>query len=109
MSERHLRQQGFTSNSACGIKRKKKRKKKEKNKKRLRKQDIQNICIYQNMKTNKINFAFNVISLKDILRIYLEEQPMIKYNVGEYLILAKTAKYGGYHRGLVSVVYYTFR
>ena len=27
MSERHLRQQGFTSNSACGIKRKKKKKK----------------------------------------------------------------------------------
>ena len=30
MSERHLRQQGFTSNSACGIKRKKKKKKKGK-------------------------------------------------------------------------------
>ena len=33
MSERHLRQQGFTSNSVCGIKRKKKEKKRKRIKK----------------------------------------------------------------------------
>ena len=60
-----------------------KKRKKEKN---LKKQEIQNMLIYfENIKTNKINLAFNVICFKNILRIYPEEQPLIKYNVREYL------------------------
>ena len=51
--------------------------------KKLKKQDIQDIFI----KTNKIQLVFNMTWLMDILKIYLEEQPLIEYYVIRHLIL----------------------
>ena len=49
------------------------------------KQEIYDIFI----KMNKKNLAFNVTWLIDILKIYLEEQPLAKYYVVKHLTLLK--------------------
>ena len=41
------------------------------------------------VKTNQIKLAFNMTWLKEILKIYLEEQLLIKYYVIKHLILLK--------------------
>ena len=49
------------------------------------KQEIYDIFI----KMNKKNHAFNLTWLIDILKIYLEEQPLAKYYVVKHLTLRK--------------------
>ena len=68
--EIHLRQPRFTY-SACGsfVKNKKK------TKKNLKKQEIEEIFI----RTNQVKSASSMIWLMDVLRIFLEEQFLIKY------------------------------
>ena len=43
--------------------------------------------------------------LMEILKVYLEEQLLIKYCVVKHLILLKNPKYDGYQRGIASMVY----
>ena len=78
MVEMHFRQPGFIY-SACGPftkKNKKKNKKKTKKEyKNLKKQDIHNIFI----KMNQIKLVFNMTWLMEILKIYRNEQLLIKH------------------------------
>ena len=70
-----------------------------KNKERMQKlkeQEIQNIFI----RTNEINIAFSMIWLMDILRIFLEEQLLIKYYMLKYLNIGKNPKYDDIHAEL---------
>ena len=75
----HLRQSGFTC-TACGpfIKSKNKQKKCKNSKK----QKIHDMLI----KMNYIKLAFNMTWLNEILKIYLEDQLLIKYYVMKHLI-----------------------
>ena len=40
----------------------------------------------------------------EILKTYIEEQPLIKYCLIKHLILLKSSKYNAYQRGLASIV-----
>ena len=80
MSEKHLRQLGFTY-SACGSF----TKNKERTKKKKKKQLIQDVFI----ETKQMRIVFNTISILEVLKIYLEEQLLIKYHVIKHSILLK--------------------
>ena len=82
MPEINLRQPGFTY-SACGSF--------TKNKERIKKIKEVSDSMIQEMfnETNLIVLAFNMIWLMEILKIYLEEQPLIKYCTFSHLILPK--------------------
>ena len=79
MPEIHLRQPGFTYNFVERLL------KTKKEYKHLKKQEIQDIFI----KTNWAKVAFNMTWLMEILKFYLEEQPLIKYYVKKHLTLIK--------------------
>ena len=89
----HLRQAGFTYTVCRPFTRNKERMQKFK-------ETEDSICIYQN-ELDKL--AFNMTWLMEILKIYLEEQLLIKYCVIKHLILLKIRKIYGYQRGLASV------
>ena len=55
------------------------------------------------LKTKQIKCTFNTKWLMVILRICVEEQPLIKYYMIKPLILQKSQN--GYQRGLTSIVY----
>ena len=59
----------------------------------LKKQEIHNIFI----KTNKV--TFNIMWLMIILRIYREEQPLIKHYVLKHLVLLKIQNMMRYQKG----------
>ena len=80
MSEKHLRQLGFTY-SACGSF----TKNKERTKKKKKKQLIQDVFI----ETKQMRIVFNTIWILEVLKIYLEEQLLIKYHVIKHSILLK--------------------
>ena len=77
MLEMHLKQPGFTY-SACGLFLKNKE-----IMKKLKKQEIQDIFI----KANWIKLVFNMIWLMKILKIEIEEQPLIKYYMIQHMVL----------------------
>ena len=79
MSEKHLRQLGFTY-SACGSFTKNKERTKKK-----KKQLIQDVFI----ETKQMRIVFNTIWILEVLKIYLEEQLLIKYHVIKHSILLK--------------------
>ena len=93
MFDIHLRQAGFTYTACRQFTRNKERMQKFK-------ETEDSICIYQN-ELDKL--AFNMTWLMEILKIYLEEQLLIKYCVIKHLILLKIRKIYGYQRGLASV------
>ena len=80
MSEKHLRQLGFTY-SACGSF----TKNKERTKKKKKKQLIQDVFI----ETKQMRIVFNTIWILEVLKIYLEEQLLIKYHMIKHSILLK--------------------
>ena len=96
MLEIHLRHPGFTD-SAWGTF----TKKTKKQYKNLKKVKIQGRFI----KTNLTKLASSMILFMDILRIYREEQLLIRYYVIKHLILLKIPKYEWYQKGLASLVY----
>ena len=63
--------------------------------KNSKKQEIQGIF----NKTNQKKLASNMTWLLEILKIYHEEQQLIKYYVIKDLILLKIQKYYGYQKG----------
>ena len=82
MPEMYLKQPGLTY-SACGLF--------TKNKERIQqfKQTGDSRYIYQN---NQIKFVFNMSWLNEILKIWLEEELLIKYYVMKHLIFLKIQK-----------------
>ena len=79
VSKMHLKQCGFTYIAADHLL------KTEKEFKNLKKQEIQNIFI----KMNWIKLVFNMTWLMEILKIYLEEQLLIKHYIIKHLLLLK--------------------
>ena len=98
MPELHLRQRCFNYN-ACGPFTKDKERMKY-----LKKQEIQEKII----KRHWIRLAFNMIRLKEILRICLGKQFVIKYYMVKHLVLLKFRKNDGYQTSLASNIYKFF-
>ena len=56
------------------------------------------------VKSNWIKLGINITWPKEILRICLEKQLLIKFYVLEYLLLLKIHNFAGYKRGLAVMV-----
>ena len=100
MPEMHLRQLGFTY-SACGLF--------TKNKKRIKKKKIKETAdsryIYQN-ELDKVWFQHDMAygNFKDLPRTAAADKKLLERAIN----IAKNSKYGGYHKGLASLVYKFF-
>ena len=60
------------------------------------------------IKMNLIKFPFSMIWLMEVLKIYQEEQILIKFWEIRHLILQKNPKYNDYQRESASMVYKFF-
>ena len=55
-----------------------------------------------------MTLGFNVTWVMEILKLYPEEQILIKYYTDKTLNIVKNTKYDEYQRGLISMVYHFF-
>ena len=69
-----------------------------------KKQDIHDIF----NKMNQVTVDLNVTQVTEILKLYPEEQILIKNYTDKTINIAKNTKYDGYQRGLISIVYQFF-